>query len=380
MPYHRVTDAAKLHALLDAVMVIESDLDLAGLLHRIVESAIELVGARYGALGVLSADGDGLDQFVHAGLRPEQVERIGSLPSGKGILGLLIHHPAALRLERLSEHPDSVGFPSHHPPMTSFLGMPVRVRGQVFGNLYLTDKIGAAGFTEEDEQLVAALATAAGMAVENARLHAKARQLTLAEDRERIARDLHDTVIQRLFAVGLSLQAVEGASSPEVRDRLRSAIDDLDGTIRQVRTAIFALDPPPAARLGLRAAVVETCNLAARGLGCEPGIRFSGALDALPPGVEADVLAVLRETLANAARHANPSRVGVSVQRGDRRLRLVVSDDGAGFQPAAAGAGAAGAGRGLLNVRRRAEAHGGTATVESAPGRGTKVSWEVPVD
>ena len=197
----------RLRELLDAVLALSSDLDAPTMLRRIVEAAVELVDARYGALGVLDDSGTYLAQFVTVGIDDDAHHLIGKLPEGHGILGSLIVDAKPLRLPDLREHPDSFGFPPHHPPMRSFLGVPVRVRDQVFGNLYLTDKTTAEAFTDVDEELVVGLAAAAGIAVENARLHARVQEFALVADRERIARDLHDTVVQRLFATGLSLQA-----------------------------------------------------------------------------------------------------------------------------------------------------------------------------
>lgn len=374
MPYHRVRDPAKLHALLDAVLVIESDLDLLPLLRRIVHAAVDLVGARYGALGVLSPSGKGLAEFVHEGMDDELVRTIGHLPEGRGILGLLITQPEALRLDDLTAHPAAVGFPAGHPPMASFLGMPVRLRDRVFGNLYLTEKIGGGPFTEEDEQLASALATAAGLAIENARLHARVRQLSLTEDRERIARDLHDTVVQRIFAVALSLQAVEARAAVDAHlaDRLRHAVDDLDETIRQIRTTIFALEPPPTAVAQLRSEALAVCTEARRSLGFEPELRFDGAVDAVPPSIGGDALATLREALSNVARHARATRVTVSLVATDGALTVSVVDDGVGYQPLEGG-------NGLRNMAQRAEALGGRFHVAARPGGGTELEWRVPL-
>jgi GAF domain-containing protein len=170
-------------------------------------------------------------------------EAIGHLPEGHGILGLLIIDPRPLRLPDLNEHPDRFGFPPNHPPMTSFLGVPIVVRGEVFGNLYLCDKVGGDVFTDVDQELAVGLASAAGIAIENARLHARVADFATLEDRERIARDLHDTVIQRMFAIGLGLQStLRLVSDVDVRTRLLSAVDDLDTTVRDVRAAIFGLN------------------------------------------------------------------------------------------------------------------------------------------
>jgi GAF domain/Histidine kinase len=209
-----VEDPDGLRHLVDAILAVGSDLSLPVTLRRIVESAVTLVGARYGALGVLDESGDGLAEFVHVGLQPGEAAKIDHLPEGRGILGALIVDPRPLRLTDLHAHPDSYGFPPGHPPMTSFLGVPIKVRSQVFGNLYLTEKQGAPEFSEQDEALAVALAGAAAIAIENARLHARVRDIALIQDRERIAADLHDTVIQRLYATGLGLEASLPLASP----------------------------------------------------------------------------------------------------------------------------------------------------------------------
>ncbi|WP_328314545.1 GAF domain-containing sensor histidine kinase [Streptomyces sp. NBC_00442] len=164
----------RLHSLLEAVLSVGRELDLPQVLRGIVEAAVVLVDAEYGALGVIGP-GEMLSEFLPVGIDDKLRARIGELPSGHGLLGELIRHPDALRLAELSEHPASSGFPAHHPPMHSFLGVPIRVRGEVFGNLYLTEKRGGAEFDDEDESVLATLAVAAGVAIENARLYAEAR-------------------------------------------------------------------------------------------------------------------------------------------------------------------------------------------------------------
>ena len=197
---------------------------------------------RYGAIGVLNDDRTALVEFITVGLEPEEERRIGTRPMGKGVLGVLITDPRPLRLASVSSHPDSYGFPPNHPPMTSFLGLPIKIRDEVYGNLYLTDKVGWSEFTSDDEALAEALALAAGTAVENARLHKKVQEVAVYEDRDRLARDLHDTVIQRLFAVGLSLQSMAAAAaSSGLTERLNAAVTDLDDTIRQVRSTIYEI-------------------------------------------------------------------------------------------------------------------------------------------
>lgn len=381
MPYEKLSDPRQLKALLDAVLVIESDLDLTSLLRRIVTAATELAGARYGALGVLDEDRLGLSEFVYAGVDAATAERIGHLPEGRGVLGLLILDPHPIRIKDVAMHPDSVGFPNAHPPMRSFLGVPIWVRGAVYGNLYLTEKQGADEFSQADEELVSVLSRAAGLAIDKARLHTQLNELTLAEDRARIARDLHDAVIQRVFAVGLSLQALVGrAENPEVRERLQMAVVDLDETIRQVRTTIFALEPLPSSEGGLRAEALEVCTHAARSLGFNPELRFEGALDVLPRHVATEALATLREALSNVARHAHAHRVQVVLAATGSEVSLDVADDGVGV-PDRVNVKTEGqnGGRGLVNMRERAEVLGGSFSVSPRPGGGTLVGWRAPL-
>jgi signal transduction histidine kinase len=359
--------------LLDAVMTVGSDLDLESVLGHIVESAVALVDARYGALGVLDESGTRLTQFITVGLTEEERGAIGPLPKGHGILGLLILDPKPIRLPDLHEHPDSYGFPPNHPPMKSFLGVPIRVRGQVFGNLYLTDKTTAEVFNDVDEELVVALASAAAVAIENARLHLRVREMALLEDRERIARDLHDTVIQRLFATGLRLQgAVRLIESQEVAERVAGAVEDLDLTVKHIRTAIFGLEASRAAVGGLRQRALALTSEASGALGFEPRVLFDGPVDTAPDSVATELLAVLREALSNVARHAQAQRVDVAVVV-DTDVILRVVDDGIGL-PEVRRAG----GLGLGNMEARAARLGGSMQASRGAGGGTVIEWRVP--
>lgn len=366
----------KLRQLLDAVLTVSSDLDLPAVLQRLVEAAAELADARYAALGVLDDERTGLAEFLTTGLGEEAHRAIGRLPQGHGILGLLIVDPQAIRLPDLREHPDSYGFPPNHPPMRTFLGVPIRVRGEVFGNLYLTDKTTAEVFSDVDEELIVALAGAAGIAIENSRLQERLKDVAVLEDRERIARDLHDTVIQRLFATGLSLQgAARLAERPEVLERIHGAVDDLDVTVRHIRTAIFGLETARSPTEGLRARVLAVAAEAAEPLGVDPRVLFDGPVDtAVPDEVAIDLVATVREALANVARHARAERVDVELRCGDGLVTLVVSDDGAGL-PAARPEG----GHGLVNMARRAERWGGRIELAAGPAGGTVVTWSVPM-
>ena len=534
--------AERLQALLQAVVSIGSQLDLGAVLRRITETAAELADAEYAALGVLDPSGDSrLSEFITVGIDDDLRAQIGDLPHGRGVLGVLIREPRAIRLADLAEHPASYGFPPNHPPMHTFLGVPITVRGEAFGNLYLTEKRGGGEFTEGDEQVVIALASAAGLAIQNARLYeqaqrrqqwleaasgiqtrmlagtapaevfpdlvAAARQLADADiamlalpagdgslrvaaadgegaeklrggiiaaeslavsvmregvpamisdaqtdpriwpgllhaagvgpalyvplgsgtgealgtlvvarigdkarfgsevlrlvesfagqaaislrlgaaavdreqvavlgDRDRIARDLHDLVIQRLFATGMSLEGALRGMPPEAAARVRTAVDDLDATIKEIRTSIFALqNPAPASGEGVRSAVLAAARAAATSLGFEPSVAFEGPVDTVvPAGVGEQMLAVVREALSNAARHAGATSVSVTISADPSSVSLVVADDGKGIADG-------GRRRGLANLERRAADLGGSFTAEPRPGGGTVVTWQVPL-
>ena len=368
-------EQSQLQRLLAAVLATSSELRLPVVLRRMVEAATELVGARYGALGVLDESGTGLSDFVTVGIDEEGIEAIDHFPQGKGVLGTLIVDPNPLRLSDVTTHADAHGFPPGHPPMTSFLGAPVRVRGEVFGNLYLCDKVTGGEFTASDEELVVGLAAAAGVAVENARLHARVSDLLLLEDRERIARDLHDTVIQRLFAAGLSLQGTAARiDDPDVSERLASTVDDLDETVRHIRTTIFELQRQRLPGRSVRREVLDLVAEAGDALGFDPIVRFDGPIDSLLDGAVADhLLATTQESLSNVVRHARSPSLEITVAVTSDELLLVVRDQGVGMpdEPES--------GMGLVNLRSRAEDLGGKLELEPVVGGGTRLEWSVPL-
>jgi signal transduction histidine kinase len=368
-----------LRQLLEAVQTLASDLDLSNMLRRIVQSATELADAEYGALGVLDPSGTRLAQFITVGIDEATRRRIGDLPEGHGILGLLIRDAKPLRLPNLQEHRDSFGFPPNHPPMASFLGVPITVRDAVFGNLYLTDKRSGEVFTDIDEELVVSLAGAAGIAIENARLSERVRELALTEDRERIARDLHDTVIQRLFATGMSLQSATSmlrTDPTKAAARIELAIDDLDTTIKEIRTAIFALEQPAARTDSLRSAVLRIVQESVASVGFEPRLMLHGPIDtAVPNNIGEAVLATLRESLSNVAKHASATVVDVELGVGTD-VELIVRDNGVGLTVP----GPDHDGHGLKNIAVRAGQLGGTLSVERIASGGTLLTFSAPLD
>ena len=529
----------RMQGLLDAVFAVAAGLELDATLQRIVQSAVHLVDARYGALGVLAPDG-AISRFITVGLDDETRARMGRPPEGKGLLGQLVLDPRPLRMADLGTHESSVGFPANHPPMHSFLGVPVRIRDSVFGNLYLTEKRGGGEFTPDDEVVLEALAAAAGIAVQNADLFEQSRlrqawleasgeirgellsgateadalglvalraqeltrsdatlivlgpdpadehftvraqrgaedirlvgrslgarepllrevvetrtavlassasalledaeellefgpsiavpmqsqdrvtgvlvalrkrdappfqpsavplltsfaeqatlalelgeknraqrQLDVFGDRDRIARDLHDRVIQRLFATGLQLQStLRRSPDPAVQRRIQQAVEDLDETVREIRTSIFDLHTSgEAADGGLRRRLLDAASDAAAGWELTPSVRIAGAVDTLvPPEVAAHAVAVVREAVSNAARHAHAGQVTLTVEAGDELLVDVV-DDGSGIEPGVARSG-------LRNLEGRALECGGSFNVGPTPRGGTRLSWRVPL-
>jgi two-component system, NarL family, sensor histidine kinase DevS len=360
----------RLQQLLDAMLSIGSDLSLPAVLQRIIESACKLVDARYGALGVVDDNGQ-LTDLATSGVDESTHDDVGRLPELTGILGVLVRDPKPVRLRDLGEHPLAQGFPPGHPEMSSFLGVPIRGK-EAIGSLYLADKQTGDQFSEEDERLAVTLAAASGVAIDNARLQSRLEHVAVLQDRERIARELHDKVIQRLFAAGMTLQTtLPIAARTEVASRITQAVEEIDETIRDIRRTIFALETR--SRRGVRVDIFAHVDAAREILGFTPDLRLEGPIDSAVPETTADhLLATLYEALSNVAQHAGASKVDVAVEAGDELL-LEVADDGAGLpdriEP----------GQGLRNMERRALELGGSATVRPGEGAGTLVEWRVPL-
>ena len=514
-------DRTRVDRLLEAVLDVGSGLELQVVLHRIVEAAVALVDAEYGALGVVDGHGTGLSQFIAVGISAATVSALGAPPSGRGVLGEVLRNARPLRLADLTAHEASVGFPPGHPPMHSFLGVPVRVGDVVFGNLYLTEKRGELEFTDDDQAVVQALAVAAGIAVQNAQLYdtsrrrgawmeagreistsllsgteredvialvveracdlleadvafvavdqpagfhveascgpekmvemerladalagvlaagvpqdvsvdgltgtavplgpsarpgkgvlvvlwrrrpeswvthplagfaaqaavalelaerrSEAERFAIVQDRDRIGRDLHDLVIQRLFAAGMQLQSAVRLVEPdpaEATARINRAVDELDGTIRELRSTIYGLQVPLEGRPSLRAQVLQVVDAGTVQLGFPPTLRLDGLLDTLVSAeVATHAVATLREALSNAARHSGARRVDVLVAVRDGSLLVEVEDDGVGLPASSPRSG-------LANIAERAEQLGGHLRLEPGRQAGTRLCWQVPV-
>ena len=374
MSGQEMDDPSRLRRVLDAVLLIEADLELPVLLRHVIQEACDMTGARYGALGLLDESRTHLAEFITVGLEADQEEEIGARPTGRGVLGLLVANPEPLRLTQLSADEESFGFPLGHPPMTSFLGVPITVHDEVYGNLYLTDKLGRSEFTRDDESLVKALAIAAGIAIENARLHHRLQDLAVSDDRERVARDLHDTVIQTLYGAGLSLQGIAGAAqATDVADQVSTVASTIDDAIVQLRSTIYELGLT-GGELGIRARIISLLHELTVVAGFEVHSSFRGPVDSVISEVIADqLLATVREAVTNVGRHARATQANVRLSVASDECLLQVTDNGCGLGPRES----TGGGLGLNNMRRRAEKLRGSFEVRSQNG-GTVLTWRVP--
>lgn len=372
MKFKELRDPERLHALIDAMLLMETDSTLSSLLRQIVATATDLAGARYGALGVLARDGQTLSEFITYGLSTDERERIGHLPTGKGVLGETIRGGEPLRIDDLSQHHASVGFPRSHPPMRRFLGVPVITRdGHIWGNLYITEPLNDAPFTYDDELLLATFGRVAGAVIDQSNLRRELRELSVAEERERLARDLHDTVIQRLFGVGLGLQMVLPlVDNEEASARVNSALDELNKTIHDIRTTIFEIDQDPGTQDTLMQRVGALTREVGSRLGVDAQLRVQAGLSQhVDEHCAHHTIQALREILSNVVRHSEATHVTVDLRGEDGFLVLRVRDDGVGFDQIS------GFGRGLRNLASRAGDLGGDCIVESAAGSGTLVTW-----
>ncbi len=366
-----------LHALHQATLSIAELDDLHKVLQRIVDAARDLVGAQYAALGVPHSDGY-LDAFIHSGMAPEVVIQIPHFPKGLGLLGEIIRSGQAIRIPRIEDDPRSVGFPPGHPPMDAFLGVPVMAGEEMLGNLYLTEKIGAAEFTAEDQEVVEFLAAHAAIAIQNARLYEQVSRLAIIEERTRIGMDLHDGIIQSIYAVGLTLESARLAlpGAPDEADMLlRRVIQGLNDTIRDIRNYILDLRPHR-----FRGDLQEGLERLVREFQANAMIPVDLQAEAedmatTPTAVARALFLTTQEALANVARHASAGHVTIRLTRHNGMIDMVVQDDGRGFNRAARNYSV---GHGLSNMRARAEDLGGKFVIKSAPGEGTAIHLTLP--
>ncbi len=372
------TASPAFRAISDAVLAITAELSVVPVLQRLVDSARELAGARYAALGV--PDGTGaFARFLTSGMSDALIDRLGPLPRTHGLLGAMLESAEPYRTPDIQLDPRFTGWwPKGHPDMHTFLGVPIVSREGVIGAFYLTDKVDAPEFSEDDRRVIEVLAAHAAIAIENARLYERSRELSVVEERNRLARDLHDAVVQRLFGVVLTAEAAatlldrDPAAArmqlAKVQELAREAMDEL-------RSLVFELRPPELEREGLVPALRKHVEVLRRVRGREISFRVAG--EHLPlPERDREVFRIAQEALNNALSHSGAEHIDVRVETVDEMLRLTVADDGAGFDP---GSAALRSRRlGLTSMEERARAAGGTLEIRSGPGEGTAIVLEVP--
>jgi len=365
-------------ALSDVVLAMAGEREVEPVLQRVVHAARELAHARFAALGV--PDGEGaFARFITSGMSDELIAAMGPLPRTHGMLGAMLLESRPHRTPDIRTDPRFRGWwPAAHPQMRSFLGVPIVARGRVIGALYLTDREGAEEFSAEDERVISLLAAHAGLAIENARLHERSRELSIVEERNRLARELHDSVTQRLFGVVLAaesaatlLERSPAAAADEiarVRELARGAMDEL-------RAVVFELRPASLEAEGLAAALRKHVDVLRRVSRSRIELRVGD-----PPRLGAEdsgqVFRIAQEALQNALRHAGAEHIEVRLEDGRGRLRLSVADDGRGFDAAARAV--RGRRLGLTSMEERAAELGGRLAISSRPGSGTRVELEVP--
>jgi signal transduction histidine kinase len=378
----RVTSGSRENAfaaMSDVVLAIAGELRLDAVLDRLVHAARELVDARYAALGIPDEDGTEFDQFLHAGMSDDLVAELGPLPRTHGMLGAMLADPRPFRTDDITQDPRFRGWwPDAHPLMRSFLGVPIVAKGDIIGAFYLTEKEGAAGFDDADEKVITVLAAHAAIAIENARLFEASRELSVIEERNRLARELHDAMTQNLFSLSLTAEAAGGL----VRTDPARAEADIEHVRRlaretqvELRSLIFELRPPRLEADGLVATVGKDLEVLGRAHGLKADLRVHGTPE-LASTVEVELYRIVQEALNNAVRHARAESVAVDVDVTDGNVTITVRDDGVGFDPAARAIRERRLG--LTSMRERAESLGGALTIETAPRSGTTVRVEIP--
>jgi signal transduction histidine kinase len=372
----------ELYQVSQAVLSVTRQMSVRDVLAVIVRSARPLVGARYAALGVPD-EADSFAEFIVAGMSQAEQQAIGPLPRRHGMLGVLLTEGKPVRLADIRTDPRFEGWwPAAHPQLTHFLGVPVRDGDRVLAIIFAANKIPAAaadrGFTERDEEILSLFAAHAAIALTNARLYERSRELSVLQERSRLARELHDAVTQKLFSIRAHARAaavLAGRDSPD-RDRVRAEIETVDAlgaeAQAELRAVIDGLAPPDLEAAGLAESLRRYAVLAGRAYGV-PVTVSAAELPALGARAETALYRVAQEALHNALRHAGASQVGVRLSRAARRVTVQVSDDGHGFAVAAPSGGV-----GLASMRERAAAVGGALTIRSG-GSGTVVRVTVPI-
>ncbi len=369
----------QLEALDLAVRGIAGVLSVDRVLQLIVDRVRELVEAEYAALGIGDEFGR-IEQFITSGMSDERRHQIGRLPTGLGLLGLIIREDRSFLIDDLAIDSRRHGFPDHHPPMHAFLGTPVRSKGRSVGNFYLTNKLTAPAFSAADLRLVEMFALHAGIAIENARLHEEIGRLAIVEERQRISQDLHDSVIQSLYATSLSLEDLPDLIAEDASEgaaRADRAIDAIHSTIRDIRNFIMGLQPEVLAEAGLTVGLESLVAEFSANTLIDVELSVDPAIGELRGDEASQLLAITREALSNIARHSGATRVTIELGRDEDAARLIVTDNGRGFDAALPRSARQ---HGLANLKSRADTIGGRLDIVSEPGAGTRLTAIVPLE
>ena len=367
----------QLQAVNTAGLALTSELDRDQVLQRVADQARLVANARYAALGVFDEEGI-VESFTTSGISEEERALIGPLPRGLGLLGHLQVERRPLRLKDLHDHPSSIGFPKNHPPMKSFLGTPILLRGELLGTLYLTEKQDSDEFTADDAEALETLAAQAAIAIENARLYSQSERVSILEERHRIRMDLHDGVMQSLYGIGLLLEDVAERlhEEPEhAKAQLMRSVDGLNAAIADLRGYVLGLRPISASDRPLEESLELLAEQARSNALIDVDVVIvEGVTERLGRERREAAYYIAADALGNIARHARARRVSLELSERNGDAILEIRDDGVGFTIDQATSG-----HGLGNMRQRAFAVGGTLQVESAPGSGARVRLELPM-
>jgi signal transduction histidine kinase len=368
-----------LRAVHDAALAITDELRLDVILGRMVEVARELVDARYGAIGVPDGSG-GFEKFITSGLTDDEIEGIGPLPRQHGLLALMLEDPRPVRYPDIRQNERFEGWPRTHPSMKSFLGVPCVYKGRIVGSFYLTDKVGAEVFSQQDEDAISMLAAHAAIAIQNAQLYERSRDLTAMEERNRLARELHDSVAQSLFNIVLQSDVTTTLLAKGDADNAKRHLEGLSEQARdaaaEIRALIFELRPAELEREGLATTLRKHMDAVGRVHHLEVSFEAQGDVD-IPVEEGREVYRIAQEALNNVIKHSGASAVEVRLLADNRRLRLTVSDDGGGFDVRSAALRSYSLG--LTSMEERARALDGRLSIESRKGKGTTVELSIPV-
>jgi signal transduction histidine kinase len=368
-----------LRAVSDAVLAVASERSVDEVLQRLVDSARELAGARYAALGIPDEAG-GFRRFLVSGMSDELVASMGPLPRTHGMLGAMLDTREPYLTDDIHDDPRFRGWwPTRHPDMRSFLGVPIVARDRVIGAFYLTEKLNGRRFHDGDRELIELLAAHAAIAITNARLYERSRELSILSERNRLALELHDVVSQKLFSLNL---AAETASTllerdpAQAADQLRRVRALTREAMAELRALIMGLRPADLERDGLAGALTKEVEMLRRVHTVDIGLAIEPAPADVGEGRDAGVLRIAEEALHNAIRHAAAEHVTVTLAASDAETVLTVADDGIGFDPTDPALRSRRLG--LTSMEERAAELGGRLVVRSAPGTGTTVTLTLP--